>query len=94
MLSLSGSSESLTWNLPTTPFQRRFWEEDDEMTKLVLDCRSGRYVEGFEPARVYRFSRSDGENGFIGKLSDQSPFFNVAGLYYSELPASISANAT
>jgi hypothetical protein len=57
--------------------------------KAVLDIMRGGYSEGFDRNRVYRFSRDDGTNGFVGRIADTSPYFNLAGLYYSELPDSI-----
>lgn len=62
------------------------------MARLVVDEYRGGYAEGFSRDKVYQFSRVDGEPCFVGKLSDCNPFFNVAGLLFSELPDELTAS--
>lgn len=57
----------------------------------VLDMLRGGYWPGFDRNRTYTFLRVGSNSPSAFKLADQSPLFNVAGLYFRGLPEGISA---
>lgn len=54
--------------------------------QIVLDPFTGRYVDGFDREKEYEFRRGqDGEPSRF-RMSDQGDLFNIAGLYWRDVP--------
>lgn len=56
------------------------------MWKLVLDHSTGQYAAGFDSTQEYEFKRAGRDELRRYRMSEQSQYFNIAGLYYRALP--------
>lgn len=57
--------------------------------RLVWDPFSNQFTAGFDKNKTYTFLRVGSDERKTFKLADQSPYFNMAGLYYRGLPPSL-----
>ncbi len=55
---------------------------DQRGFRLVLDPRTGRYIEGFDPNKEHEFMRTGWDAPSVFRLCDVHPQFNVWGLRY------------
>jgi len=71
-------------------------EQSDWIRTRGFSIVSGPYMRGYAPGfdrhKRYQFMRETWDEPAVFALSEQSAYFNVAGLYYRDLPTESTAS--